>query len=79
MRPDCGVARSEFAISGIPRFQGNPPFSCALYHMLPFRYIAAIDLLVMEGQGQAATDYIKEKLLEGDIYRQKVWVLGRML
>ncbi|GLI64470.1 hypothetical protein VaNZ11_007743 [Volvox africanus] len=46
---------------------------------LPFHgadgwYLAAIDLLVLEGHGQAAVDYIKEKLLEGDTYRQKTEV-----
>ncbi|GIL90673.1 hypothetical protein Vretifemale_18375 [Volvox reticuliferus] len=46
---------------------------------LPFHgaagwYLAAIDLLVSKGHGQAAVDYIKEKLLEGDTYRQKTEV-----
>ncbi|GIL56939.1 hypothetical protein Vafri_12224 [Volvox africanus] len=46
---------------------------------LPFHgaagwYLAAIDLLVVEGHGQTAVNYIKEKLLEGDTYRQKTEV-----
>ncbi|KAG2482055.1 hypothetical protein HYH03_018991 [Edaphochlamys debaryana] len=37
-------------------------------------YLVAIDLLCSEGHGAAAAEHIREKLLEGDTYRQKTEV-----